>query len=114
MLPLKWTQVPSHCATRDTPLPARGWRQIVTSLRSRRLEVVGEREKGRARGRHARVDMRPSHAHVFSSAHYFQAPVACDHALSLCNFFPSRAKEAKKQKKKITPDLRLKRLLRRL
>ena len=71
---LKWTQGPSHCATRDTPLPARGWRQIVTSLRSRRLEVVGEREKGRARGRHARGDMRPSHAHVFSCAHYFQAP----------------------------------------
>ena len=33
------------------------------SLRSRRLEVAGERENGRARGRH-----------VFSCAHYFQAP----------------------------------------
>ena len=34
------------------------------SLRSRRLEVAGERENGRARGRHA----------IFSCAHYFQAP----------------------------------------
>ena len=34
------------------------------SLRSRRLEVAGERENGRARGRHAR------------GAHYFQAPAA--------------------------------------
>ena len=31
------------------------------------LEVAGERENGRARGRHARGD-------VFSRAHYFQAP----------------------------------------
>ena len=35
------------------------------SLRSTRLEVVGERENGRARGRHAPA---------FSCAHYFQAP----------------------------------------
>ena len=35
------------------------------SLRSRRLEVVGERENGYARG---------SHTPVFSYAHYFQAP----------------------------------------
>ena len=34
-----------------------------SSLRSRRLEVAGERENGRTRGRHARGD-----------AHYFQAP----------------------------------------
>ena len=40
------------------------------SLRSRRLEVAGERENGRARGRHAT----PSRVPVFSWAHYFQAP----------------------------------------
>ena len=39
-----------------------------TSLRSRRLEVAGERENGRARGRHAS----PSRAPVFTCAHYFQ------------------------------------------
>ena len=38
---------------------------LFRSLRSRRLEVVGERENGCARGRHARG---------FSCAHYFQAP----------------------------------------
>ena len=38
------------------------------SLRSRRLEVVGARKKGRARRRH------PSRASVLSFAHYFQAP----------------------------------------
>ena len=47
-------------------------RQFGLSLRSRRLEVVGERENGRARGRHARVS--PSRTRVFSCAHYFQAP----------------------------------------
>ena len=36
------------------------------SLRSRHLEVVGERENGHARGRHARP--------FFTCAHYFQAP----------------------------------------
>ena len=50
----------------------------IASLRSRRLEVVGERENGRARGRHARGDslsprVSPSRARVFSCAHYFQA-----------------------------------------
>ena len=46
------------------------------SLRSRRLEVAGERVNGRARGRHARVSPRvsPSRAPVFSCARYFQAP----------------------------------------
>ena len=51
------------------------------SLRSRRLEVVGERENGRARGRHAKDEGAPSPlaclllAHpFFSCAHYFQAP----------------------------------------
>ena len=39
------------------------------SLRSRRLEVVGERENGRARGRHACLL-----ACVLFLAHYFQAP----------------------------------------
>ena len=47
-------------------------RKEISSLRSRRLEVVGERENGRARGRHPRVS--PSRAPVFSCAHYFQAP----------------------------------------
>ena len=37
------------------------------SLRSRRLEVAGERENGRARET-------PSRAPVFSCAHYLQAP----------------------------------------
>ena len=43
-------------------------RSTSPSLRSRRLEVAGERENGRARGRHARGEP------VFSCAHYFQAP----------------------------------------
>ena len=43
------------------------------SLRSKCLEVVGERENGRVRGRHAR-GVSPSRAPVFSCAHYFQAP----------------------------------------
>ena len=50
-------------------------------LRSRRLEVVGERENGRARRRHAREvgssltpRMSPSRAFVLSFTHYFQAP----------------------------------------
>ena len=42
------------------------------SLRSRRLEVVGERENRRARGTVTRVS--PSRAPVFSCAHYLQAP----------------------------------------
>ena len=44
-------------------------------FRSRSLEVVGERENGRARGRHARGES-PSRAPVFSCANYFQAPAA--------------------------------------
>ena len=42
------------------------------SLRSRRLEVVGERENWRVRGKHAR-GVFPSRSPVFSCAHYFQA-----------------------------------------
>ena len=42
------------------------------SLRSRRLEVVGKRENGRARSRETRVS--PSRAPGFSCDHYFQAP----------------------------------------
>ena len=38
------------------------------------MEVVGERENGRARWRHARGEEAPSRAPVFSCAHYFQAP----------------------------------------
>ena len=37
-------------------------------MRSRRLEVVGARKNGRARGRHAETP-------VLCCAHYFQAPV---------------------------------------
>ena len=37
------------------------------NLRIRRLEVVGARKNGRARGRHAETP-------VLSCAHYFQAP----------------------------------------
>ena len=50
------------------------------NLRSRRLEVVGERENGRARGRHVRGEgplsprLSPFRAPVFSCAHYLQAP----------------------------------------
>ena len=47
---------------------------FVSNLRSRRLEVVGERENGRARGRHARGEGHASRALVFCCAHYFQAP----------------------------------------
>ena len=53
-------------------------RKEISSLRSRRLEVVGERENGRARGRHATGSLSPgvspSRAPVFSCAHYFQVP----------------------------------------
>ena len=45
---------------------------LLTSLRSRRLEVVGTRKNGRARRRHPlRVSSR---APVLSFARYFQAP----------------------------------------
>ena len=44
--------------------------QDKNSPRSTRLEVVGERENGRARGRRARGEGAP----MFSCAHYFQAP----------------------------------------
>ena len=43
------------------------------SLRSRRLEVAGERGNGRARGRHAR-GARARCEPVFCCAHYLQAP----------------------------------------
>ena len=49
----------------------------VFSLRSRRLEVVGERENRRARGRHARMSPLACllvARQFFSCAHYFQAP----------------------------------------
>ena len=41
-------------------------KNIEVALRSRRLEVVGERENGRARTRHSRVS--------FSRAHFFLSP----------------------------------------
>ena len=47
------------------------------SLRSRRLEVVGERENGRTRG------VSPSRAPVFSCAHYFQAPTTQARSIQL-------------------------------
>ena len=47
---------------------------FVSSLRSRRLEVVGERENGRARGKHARGEGVSFSRARFSCAHYFQAP----------------------------------------
>ena len=47
---------PNHFVLHYLPIP---------SLGSRRLEVVGERENGRTRGRHAPI---------FPSAHYFQGP----------------------------------------
>ena len=43
---------------------------FVSSLRSRRLEVVGERENGRARGRHARGE-----GVSFSRARFFLCPL---------------------------------------
>ena len=67
--------------SRVTCYVKKGWWLLQQpSLRSRRLEVVGERENWRARGRHARV--------FFSWALYFQAPatqassnLTCDQAL---------------------------------
>ena len=61
---------------------------LITSERVLDLEVVGERENGRARGRHARGEAAPARkfpenrvcprvsprAPVFSRAHYFQEP----------------------------------------
>ena len=49
-----------------------------TSLRSRRLEVVGERENGRARGRHAKGEEAlslPSRV-SFSRARFFLCPIS--------------------------------------
>ena len=53
-------------------LPFCSWLKS-SSLSGRRLEEVGERENGRARGRHARGES-PSRVPVFSCAHYSQAP----------------------------------------
>ena len=52
------------------------FKTILISLRSRRLEVVGERENGRARERHARKKVSRSLSRVFSCTHYFQAPAS--------------------------------------
>ena len=43
-------------------------------LRSRRLEVVGEREKRRATETREGCRVSPSRVPVFSRAHYFQGP----------------------------------------
>ena len=54
------------------------------SLRSRRLQVVGKRENGRARGRHARVRRLSLPSRVsfsrgrFFLCHYFGAPASVD------------------------------------
>ena len=62
------------------PFRKRSQNEENSSLRSRRLEVVGERENGCALGARdgdtlsPRVS--PSRAPVFSCAHYFQAPAA--------------------------------------
>ena len=52
----------SHCSINE------GVSNLRRKIYVRRLEVVGERENGRARGRH----VSPSRAPVFSCAHYFQ------------------------------------------
>ena len=57
-------------------------KQKISSLRSRRFEVVGERENWRARGVSPRVS--PSRAPVFSRAHYFQAPATQANNLGYC------------------------------
>ena len=52
-------------------------RRYSSSLRSRRLELVGTRKNGSARRRHARGEVArvsPSRAPVLSFAHYFQVP----------------------------------------
>jgi len=54
---------------------------ISISLRSRRLEEVGERENGSARGRNGGSLSRAS---VFSCAHYFRAPAT--QAISVCPY----------------------------
>ena len=51
-------EVNETCHTALLNFPA--VRSLRCSLRSRRLEVVGERENGRARGRHARGGVNPS------------------------------------------------------
>ena len=54
---------------RKYPLSPRVFFSI--SLRSRRLEVVGERENGRVRGRHARGEGAPSPLACLLLAHRF-------------------------------------------
>ena len=56
------------------------FRFIIFSLRSRRLEVVGERENGRARGRHACLLLARS---LFSCAHYFQVFIFCSQTVHM-------------------------------
>ena len=66
-------------------------RRLPSSLRSRRLEVVGERENGRARGRHAR------------GAHYLEAPAtqaSCLGSLAPRSSFKSLERDAHKLKRK--------------
>ena len=73
--------------------------QMLFSLCSRRLEVVGARKNGRARGSvevvsarknwRARGSVSPSRARVLSCAHYFQAPAMqakCYYMLEVLSF----------------------------
>ena len=55
-----------HASRLIGSLLEREFNHVRSSLRSRRLEVAGEREKGRARGRHARA---------FSRARFFLCPL---------------------------------------
>ena len=71
------------------------------SLRSRRLEVMGERENGRARGRHARG---VSLARGVSFAHYFQEPATQATTFSIfqtCSNFPDMINQQGSRKKTI-------------
>ena len=63
------------------------------SLRSRRLEVVGERENGRARVRHACILLA---CPFFLVAHYFQAPATQAGVLYL-----SKRKEVEQKRENI-------------
>ena len=61
------------------------------SLRSRRLQVVGKRENGRARGRHARVRRLSLPSRVsFSRGRFFLVPTTLERLLSKLAWIWSR------------------------
>ena len=66
------------------------------SPRSRHLEVVGERQKGRAR----ETRSSPSRAPFFSCAHYFQAPATQANASVHAYFFENGEKILRFQRRK--------------